>query len=117
MALMAYAPLGYGFLAGAANSPGAQAKDDIRGCVSQLENFAASMGLTAAQISLAWLLSQGENIFPIPGCKSRMHLSKNFDTIDVKLTSENLVRLDKISHGKSVDGGRYPPNGMKRVNL
>ncbi len=132
MALMAYAPLGYGFLAGAVNSPGAQSEDDIRGkfprffeknytknreCVSQLENLAASMDVTAAQISLAWLLAQGENIFPIPGCKSRVHLSENLDATDVKLTSENLVRLDKIFHGKSIDGDRYPPNGMKRVNL
>ena len=92
MALMAYAPLGYGFLAGVVNKPGPQSDDDIRGkfprffkenyaanreCVTHLERFAAGKEATAAQICLAWLLAQKGNVFPIPGCKSRKHLFEN----------------------------------------
>lgn len=132
MALMAYAPLGYGFLAGGVNKPGPQSDKDIRGkfprfyeenyavnreCVSQLESVAADKAATAAQISLAWLLKQRGNVFPIPGCKSRKHLVENLDAVDIELVTEDLTRLDKIFHVNAAEGDRYPPNGMKRVNL
>jgi len=132
MALMAYAPLGYGFLAGVVNKPGPQSDKDIRGkfprfceenyavnreCVSQLEGLAADKSATAAQISLAWLLAKKNNVFPIPGCKSRKHLVENLDAVDIELATEDLTRLDKIFHVNAVEGDRYPPNGMKRVNL
>ena len=132
MALMAYAPLGYGFLTGVVNTPGAQSENDIRGkfprfhevnylanreCVSELETFASDKATTAAQISLAWLLAQNDNVFPIPGCKSRKHLLENLGAIDISLTKEDLIRLDEIFHQNAAEGDRYPPNGMKRVNL
>ena len=132
MALMAYAPLGYRFLAGVVNKPGPQSDDDIRGkfprffkknyaanreCVTHLERFAAGKDATAAQICLAWLLAQKGNVFPIPGCKSRKHLFENLDAADVELTKEDLTQLDQIFYVNAAEGDRYPPNGMKRVNL
>ena len=56
-------------------------------------------------------------MFPIPGCKSRKHLFENLDAADVELTDEDLTQLDKIFYVNAAEGDRYPPNGMKRVNL
>ncbi|MBK18452.1 MAG: aldo/keto reductase [Rhodospirillaceae bacterium] len=132
MALMAYAPLGYGFLAGVVDRAGAQSEDDIRGKfprfseenfetnrekVTQLESFAAEKQSTAAQICLAWLLAHNDNVFPIPGCKSRKHLDENLDAIEIVLTEDDLARLDRIFPKDAASGDRYPPGGMKRVNL
>lgn len=132
MALMAYAPLGYGFLTGVVDKAGSQSEDDIRGKfprfyeenfdanrerVKQLETFAADKGVTAAQIALAWLLAQNDNVFPIPGCKSRKHLDENLDAIDAELTATDLARLSEIFPKDVAAGTRYPPGGMQRVNL
>lgn len=131
MALMAYAPLGYGFLTGVVNNPGPQSDTDTRHKfprfteeyfqanrerVAQLEALARDKGATAAQICLAWLLAQGDDVFPIPGCKSRKHLDENIDAMDVVLSSDDLSRLDDIFPKDSVAGDRYPPDGMLRVN-
>jgi len=132
MALMGYAPLGYGFLAGVIDKAGSQSEDDIRGKfprfyeenfdanrarVKQLELLAAENNVTAAQISLAWLLAQNDNVFPIPGCKSRKHLDENLSAVDIKLTPVDLARLEKIFPKDVAAGTRYPLGGMQRVNL
>ncbi|NKB21657.1 MAG: aldo/keto reductase [Alphaproteobacteria bacterium] len=132
MALMAYAPLGYGFLAGVIDKAGSQSEDDIRGKfprfyeenfdanrqrVARLESVAADRGTTAAQIAIAWVLAQDDSVFPIPGCKSRKHLDENLDAVDIELTSEDIVRLDEIFPKDAAAGTRYPPGGMQRVNL
>jgi len=132
MALMGYAPLGYGFLTGVVDKAGSQSEDDIRGKfprffeenfnanrerVKQLEALAADKGATAAQIALAWLLSQNNNVFPIPGCKSRKHLDENLGAVDIELTLDDLAQLDGIFPKDSAAGTRYPPGGMQRVNL
>jgi len=131
MALMAYAPLGYGFLTGTVNQPGAQSDVDTRQKfprfteehfetnrqrVTQLEALGKDKGASAAQICLAWLLSQGDDVFPIPGCKSRRHLDENLGAMDIVLTAEDLAFLDAIFPKGSAAGDRYPPDGMLRVN-
>ena len=131
MALMAYAPLGYGFLTGTVNKAGAQSDADTRQKfprftedhfaanrqrVTQLEALGRDKGATAAQICLAWLLAQGDDVFPIPGCKSRRHLDENLDAMDIALTPEDLSFLDLVFPKGSASGDRYPPDGMQRVN-
>ena len=131
MALMAYAPLGYGFLTGTVNKPGAQSDVDTRQKfprfteehfeanrrrVTQLEALGRDKGATTAQICLAWLLAQGDDVFPIPGCKSRPHLDENLDAMDIVLTAEDLTFLDAVFPKGSAAGDRYPPDGMLRVN-
>ena len=131
MALMACAPLGYGFLTGTVNKPGAQSGVDTRQKfprfteehfeinrqrVAQLEALGRDKGATAAQICLAWLLAQGDDVFPIPGCKSRTHLDENLDAMDLVLTPEDLSYLDAAFPKGSTSGDRYPPDGMQRVN-
>ena len=131
MALMAYAPLGYGFLTGTVNKAGAQSDVDTRQKfprfteehfeanrqrVAQLEALGRDKGTTAAQICLAWLLARGNDVFPIPGCKSRNHLDENIDAMDVVLTAEDLAFLDEVFPRGSAAGDRYPPDGMQRVN-
>jgi aryl-alcohol dehydrogenase-like predicted oxidoreductase len=124
MALMGYAPLGYGFLTGVVDKAGSQSEDDIRGKFPRFfeENFeaealAADKGVTAAQIALAWLLVQNDNVFPIPGCKSRNHLDENLGAVDIMLTPDDLAKLDGIFPKDAAAGTRYPPSGMQRVNL
>jgi aryl-alcohol dehydrogenase-like predicted oxidoreductase len=132
MALMAYAPLGYGFLTGAIAKPGAQSDDDTRGKfprfqernfaanrgrVADLEAFARDRGATPAQIALAWLLARGDAVFPIPGCKSRGHLDQNIDAVDIELAPSDLATLDRLFPKGAAAGDRYPESGMKRVNL
>jgi len=131
MALMAYAPLGYGFLTGTVNKAGAQSDVDTRQKfprftedhfaanrqrVTQLEALGRDKGATAAQICLAWLLAQGDDVFPIPGCKSRRHLDENLDAMDITLTPEDMSFLDSVFPKGSASGDRYPPDGMQRVN-
>ena len=131
MALMAYAPLGYGFLTGMVNNPGAQSDQDTRQkfprfkeenfetnrqTVAALETFAADRGVTAAQICIAWLLAQGDDIFPIPGCKNRLHLDENLDAMDVQFTPADIAQLDQMFPSGAAAGDRYPPGGMQRVN-
>ncbi|MBT4907579.1 MAG: aldo/keto reductase [Rhodospirillaceae bacterium] len=132
LAFMAYAPFGYGFLTGDITKPGAQSDSDTRQKfprfqeenfeanrkrVSALEDFAKDKGATPAQICLAWLLAQGEQIFAIPGCKSRRHLDENLDAVEIKLTPSDLAQLDTIFPKGTAAGTRYPAEGMKRVNL
>ena len=132
MALMAYAPLGYGFLTGAIAKAGAQSAADTRGKfprfqernfeanrrrVSDLEAFARDKRTTPAQIALAWLLAQGDTVFPIPGCKSRRHLDENIDALDIRLTPSDLDALGRMFPKGSAAGDRYPDSGMRRVNL
>ncbi len=132
LALMAYAPLGYGFLTGDVSGPDALGDSDTRrkfprfraenfaanrARVARVEALAAERGVTPAQIALAWLLAQGDNVFPIPGCKSRRHLDENLEAVELELTPEDLAALDAIFPPGAASGTRYPADGMKRVNL
>jgi aryl-alcohol dehydrogenase-like predicted oxidoreductase len=128
---VAYSPLGRGFLTGQIKSPDDFAPDDVRRShpryqgenfekniqlVREIEMMAEEKGCTAAQLALAWVLAQGEDIVPIPGTKHIEYLDENIGALDVKLTSEDLRRLDAILPPGAAAGQRYQPHGMAAVN-
>jgi aryl-alcohol dehydrogenase-like predicted oxidoreductase len=132
MALMAYAPLGYGFLTGNLPGPGALGDDDVRHkfprfgaknfdvnrrLVTRIEALALDKGASPAQIALAWLLTRGDDVFPIPGCKSRTHLEENVGALELTLTPDDLAMLEREFPKDAAAGTRYPEEAMKRVNL
>ncbi len=131
MALMAYAPLGYGFLSGFLAEPEALPADDTRhkfprfqaenfaanrDRVVRLEALAAAKGASAAQIALAWLLARGDDVFPIPGCKTRAHLEENLGALEIELTSADLAALDETFPIGATAGTRYPEASMRSVD-
>ena len=132
LGLMAYAPLGYGFLAGTVGGRDALEEGDTRHKFPRFsdENAAANRerltairkvadahGATPAQVCIAWVLARGGNVFPIPGCKRRTHLEENLKALDIALTAEDLAALDAAFPPGAAAGDRYPPDGMARVNL
>jgi len=132
LALMAYAPLGYGFLTGAVGGRDALEDGDTRHKfprfsddnatanrhkVAIIRAIAGRHGATLAQIALAWLLAKDDRVFPIPGCKTRTHLEDNLKAVEIDLTPEDLTALEEAFPPGAAAGDRYPPDGMKRVNL
>jgi aryl-alcohol dehydrogenase-like predicted oxidoreductase len=126
---VAYSPLGRGFLSGRFSSPEELAEDDFRRTqprfqgenleanariVAKLEEIAEEKGITAAQLTLAWVLAQGEDIVPIPGTKRRKYLEENAQAADVELTAEDLALID--AELPEVAGERYDETGMAAVN-
>jgi len=122
IALVAYSPLGRGFLTGTLAAPDDLAADDFRRTNPrfQEENFrknlalaglirqmAAGKGCTAAQLALAWVLSRGEDIVPIPGTKRRKWLEENIAALEVTLTDEEQRRLEAIAPKGVASGERY----------
>jgi aryl-alcohol dehydrogenase-like predicted oxidoreductase len=79
--------------------------------------MAAAKGVSAAQLALAWVLAQGEDIVPIPGTKRRAWLDQNIAALDLRLTSEELARLDEILPPGDAAGSRYHERGMATVDL
>jgi len=129
VALVAYSPLGRGFLTGKLKTIDDVSADDYRRSsprfqgenfarnrenTRKVESLAAARGITAAQVALAWLLAQGDDIIPIPGTKRRKYLEENASAVDVTLTAGELEELREAF--KSVAGGRYPESQMHRVN-
>ena len=129
VALVAYSPLGRGFLTGKLKTIDDVSADDYRRSsprfqgenfarnrenTRKVESLAAARGMTAAQLALAWLLAQGDDIIPIPGTKRRKYLEENASAVDVTLTAGELEELREAF--KSVAGGRYPESQMHRVN-
>jgi aryl-alcohol dehydrogenase-like predicted oxidoreductase len=125
-----YSPLGRGFLSGRFSSPEELAEDDFRRTqprfqgdnleanmriVAKLREIADEKGITPAQLALAWVLAQGDDIVPIPGTKRRKYLEENAPAADVELTEEDLARID--DELPEVSGDRYAPEGMAAVNL
>ena len=84
--------------------------------VRSVEEIAAQKKCTASQLALAWVLAQGDDIIPIPGTKRRKYLEENVAAIDVKLTAEDLRRIDEIFPSGAAAGERYPEHMMKIVN-
>jgi aryl-alcohol dehydrogenase-like predicted oxidoreductase len=126
--LVAYSPLGRALLAGEITDVGSLEEGDFRrnnprfaeGNLDQnlaltrtVRELAEAKGITAAQLSLAWVLAQGEDVVPIPGTKRRTYLEQNAASVDVVLTPEDLAALDAV--GATVAGDRYPD--MSAVNL
>lgn len=117
-----YSPLGRGFLTGTAKPAGQYDGDDFRNtdprwqpgnfeknvdATKELAEYAESKGATAAQLALAWLLAQGEDIVPIPGTRSARRVEENVGSIEVELSSEDLARVDEILPNGGF-GARYP---------
>lgn len=126
-----YSPLGRGFLAGQIKSFDDLAPDDYRRnsprfqgenfdknleLVKHIERLASEKGCTSSQLALAWVLAQGEDIVPIPGTKRRKYLEENVAALEVKLTPEDLRRIDEIAPKNVAAGTRYPKAGMAAVN-
>ncbi len=120
--LVAYSPLGRGFLGGRFRSPDELGEGDFRGNYPRLqgdnlernrrlaelvEEFAAEKGCTPAQLALAWVLAQGDDVVPIPGTKRRAYLEQNVAALDVHLTQEDLARLDEAFPVGVAAGDRY----------
>jgi aryl-alcohol dehydrogenase-like predicted oxidoreductase len=128
---VAYSPLGRGFLSGRFKSPADFPEDDFRhnhprfqgenfyknlDLVREVEKMAGEKGCNAAQLALAWVLAQGEDIVPIPGTKHVKYLDENIGALDVNLTQEDLKRLDEILPPGAAAGARYHERGMATVN-
>jgi aryl-alcohol dehydrogenase-like predicted oxidoreductase len=126
---VAYSPLGRGFLTGQVRSMDDLAPDDWRrrnprfqganfqrnlDLLPVVEALAAKKGCTPAQLALAWVLSQGDDIVPIPGSTRIERVTENAGALDVSLTAEDLATLDALA--PTVAGDRYPEGGMKSVN-
>jgi len=129
---VAYSPLGRGFLTGQMKSYQDLAPDDWRrtvprfqgenfqrnlDLVRRVEHIAKEKGCTPAQLALAWVLAQGEDVIPIPGTKRRSYLEQNAAAVDVALTAEELRRLEEIAPRGTASGMRYAEEMMTLVNL
>ncbi|MEA2252923.1 MAG: hypothetical protein QOG70_3165 [Solirubrobacteraceae bacterium] len=119
---VAYSPLGRGFLSGRWRAPEDLPEDDVRRnhprfqeenfrrnleLVRRVEEIAREKGVTPAQLALAWVLHQGEDIVPIPGTKRRRYLEENVAAVDVRLTDDDLRRLDEAAPRGATAGDRY----------
>ncbi|MDQ2824433.1 MAG: aldo/keto reductase [Verrucomicrobiota bacterium] len=126
-----YSPLGRGFLTGQIKKPEDLPKDDYRRTTPRFqgENFQRNLDLvarvseiarekrcTSAQLALAWVLAQGNNVVPIPGTKRRKYLQENIGALDVDLTSEDLAHIDEVAPKDSFAGSRYPEAMMKLLS-
>jgi aryl-alcohol dehydrogenase-like predicted oxidoreductase len=129
---VAYSPLGRGLLAATIKAAGDIAEDDRRrqhprfqegnldhnvALVHQVAELAEKKGCTASQLALAWVLAQGEDVVPIPGTKRLEYLEENLGALDVRLTPDDLARLDEVLPPGSAKGLRYPEAQMKAVQL
>jgi aryl-alcohol dehydrogenase-like predicted oxidoreductase len=127
---VAYSPLGRGFLSGRFKSPEELDANDFRRSgprftgenleanlklASKLADIAEEKNITPAQLAIAWVLAQGEDIVPIPGTKRRTYLEDNAAAADVELTGEDLARIE--AELPPVAGERYNEAGMASVNL
>ncbi|KAF2646389.1 Aldo/keto reductase [Massarina eburnea CBS 473.64] len=122
ISVVAYSPLGRGFLTGQIKSPDDFEEGDFRKnapkyskenfpknlrLVEKLQEFAASKGCSSGQLTLAWLLAQGDDIIPIPGTKKIKYLEENVGAIDVKLTPEEVRQIREEIEKVEVIGDRY----------
>ncbi|TCZ73726.1 aldo/keto reductase [Flaviaesturariibacter aridisoli] len=130
IAFVAYSPLGRGFLTGQLKSFDDFAPNDYRrhsprfqganfeknrALVEKLGEFALAKGCSAAQLALAWVLAQGDDIFAIPGTKQLGYLAENIAAMDVTFTPEELELLEAIAPKGVAAGERYPEAMMKSV--
>jgi aryl-alcohol dehydrogenase-like predicted oxidoreductase len=119
---VAYSPLGRGFLAGRFSSPEELSDDDFRrhhpritgenfernrALADRVRELAAEKGCTPAQLALAWVLSRGDDVVPIPGTKRREYLEQNAAASDVELSDEELNQLDEAFPVGAAAGDRY----------
>ncbi|HEY3414898.1 MAG TPA: aldo/keto reductase [Armatimonadota bacterium] len=131
IAFVAYSPLGRGFLTGGITHYEDLAADDYRramprlqganfdhnmALVQRVEAIAREKGCTAAQLAIAWVLSRGDDVIPIPGTKRRTYLEQNVAAADIVLVANELARLEAVVAPGAVAGTRHPESGMKMVD-
>ncbi len=131
VALVAYSPLGRGFLSGSWNTPTDIAAGDRRRDMPRFqgENFdhnirlvealralAVRRGVTPAQLALAWVLAQGKDIVPIPGTKRRKYLEENVSAVSLTLSAAEIAQLNAIFPSGAAKGLRYPAPAMTAVS-
>ena len=129
--VVAYSPLGRGFLSGRITSPDDFGDDDFRRghprftgenfarnleLVERVRQLAAAKGVTPSQLAIAWVLSRGDDVVPIPGTKRRGYLQENAGALEVELTADDLAAIEEITPRGSVAGERYTPEHMANVN-
>jgi len=127
-----YSPLGRGFLTGQFKTPDDLPADDYRrnsprfqgaaftrnlDLVAEIERLASEKGCTPAQLALAWVLAQGDDVAPIPGTKRRKYLEDNLGALQVTLDRADLAWIDKVLPAGAAAGTRYPEAGMATLNL
>jgi aryl-alcohol dehydrogenase-like predicted oxidoreductase len=125
-----YSPLGRGFLSGRFKSPEDLDENDFRrhgprftgenleanlALAAKVEEIAGDKGVTPAQLAIAWVLAQGDDLVPIPGTKRRSYLEQNAGAVDVELTDDELARID--AELPKAAGDRYDEAGMASVHL
>ena len=126
-----YSPLGRGFLSGDIRSIEDLAADDFRrtnprfmgenfqknlDLVEAVKNLAQARGVTAAQLALAWVLAQGDDLVPIPGTRRIATLEDNAAAVDIALTPEDMAAIDAIFPRDAASGERYAPAGRAALN-
>ena len=131
IAFVAYSPLGRGFLTGQVTQPDELDANDFRrsnprwreenlkqnlALVDKIKEIAAEKGCTPAQLALAWVLAQGENIIPIPGTRREKYLRENAAALDVVLSADDLVKINEALPAGAAAGTRYHESMMGRVN-
>jgi len=129
---VAYSPLGRGFLTGQFKSIDDLEADDYRRysprfqgenfaknleLVDQVSAMAKEKGVTPAQLALAWVLAQGQDIVPIPGTKRTKYLEENAAASEIEITAEDLARLDQLAPKGVAAGMRYPEAMMRYVDM
>jgi len=128
IALVAYSPLGRGFLAGRFRSPDDLSPDDWRrnnprftgenfrrnlALVDRVRELAGQKGCTPAQLALAWLIRRHDDVVPIPGTSSIARLEENVAAVDVRLTGEDLDRIERAAPKGAAAGERYSPEMLE----
>jgi aryl-alcohol dehydrogenase-like predicted oxidoreductase len=128
---VAYSPLGRGFLTGRFRSLEDLPEDDYRrnsprfqgdnfqknlDLVQRVEEIARRKRCTPAQLALAWLLAQGDDIVPIPGTKQRRYLDENIDSLQIELTASDLQEIEEVAPQGAAAGDRYHEAGMRTIN-
>lgn len=125
-----YSPLGRGFLSGRFKSPDELDENDFRRhgprftgdnleanlrLAAKVAEIAQEKGITPAQLAIAWVLAQGEDLVPIPGTKRRRYLEENAGAVDVELSADDLARID--AELPKAAGERYDEAGMAQLNI
>jgi aryl-alcohol dehydrogenase-like predicted oxidoreductase len=131
VSLVAYSPLGRGFLTGAIRSPEDFEADDYRrnsprfqggnfarnlALVDEVKKIAADKGCSPAQLALAWVLAQGEEVLAIPGTRRRSRLDENLGALDVHLSTTERAAIDAVFPPNAAAGERYAGAMMRMVN-
>jgi aryl-alcohol dehydrogenase-like predicted oxidoreductase len=84
--------------------------------VGSVEQIAREKGCKPSQLGLSWVLAQGDDIVPIPGTKRRKYLEENVGALDVKLSREDLQRIDSVFSPEAAAGARYPEHMLALLN-